>query len=208
MYKDWSSAHALQGASVVWHYSLLLMHSFNKTEADVFSCRLCFLKAFPFISLIAIFVRIWSINAQTEVSTFTETSNLKPPSGRLYSICARKQNQSLNKHYQCVNCSYCTQRCETSIAENFALPSSCIYMQIVHDSGATLIISVDKRCFYSSKVGEQYIYTVLIHHNDLTVYIHHSYEVNFTVRHLTALLLFFTKLTAPDTREKVFGEAT
>ena len=41
-----------QGASVVWHKSLLLMNSFNKTEAAVFSCRLCFLRAFPFISLI------------------------------------------------------------------------------------------------------------------------------------------------------------
>jgi len=40
--------HAL-GASVVWHHSLLLMNSFNKTEAAVFSCRLCFLRAFPFI---------------------------------------------------------------------------------------------------------------------------------------------------------------
>jgi len=37
---------------VVWHHSLLLMNSFNKTEAAVFSCRLCFLRAFPFISLI------------------------------------------------------------------------------------------------------------------------------------------------------------
>ena len=46
----WSSAHAL-GASVVWHHSLPLMNSFNKTEAVVFSCRLCFLRAFPFISL-------------------------------------------------------------------------------------------------------------------------------------------------------------
>ena len=33
------------------HHSLLLMNSFNKTEAAVFSCRLCFLMAFPFISL-------------------------------------------------------------------------------------------------------------------------------------------------------------
>ena len=47
----WSSAHAL-GASVVWHHSLPLMNSFNKTEAAVFSCRLCLLRAFPFISLI------------------------------------------------------------------------------------------------------------------------------------------------------------
>jgi len=41
-----------QNASVVWHHSLLLINSFNKTEAAVFSCRLCFLKYFPFISLI------------------------------------------------------------------------------------------------------------------------------------------------------------
>jgi len=47
----WSSAYAL-GASVVWHHSLLLMNGFNKTEAAVFSCRLCFLRAFPFISLL------------------------------------------------------------------------------------------------------------------------------------------------------------
>jgi len=31
---------------------VLLMNSFNKTEAAVFSCRLCFLRAFPFITLI------------------------------------------------------------------------------------------------------------------------------------------------------------
>jgi len=36
----------------VWHHSLLLMNSFNKNEAAIFSCRLCFLRAFPFISLI------------------------------------------------------------------------------------------------------------------------------------------------------------
>jgi len=34
------------------HHSLPLMNSFNKTEAAVFSCRLCFLRAFPFISFI------------------------------------------------------------------------------------------------------------------------------------------------------------
>jgi len=47
----WSYAHAL-GASVVWHHALLLMNSFNKTETAVFSCRLYFLRAFPFIGLI------------------------------------------------------------------------------------------------------------------------------------------------------------
>ena len=36
----------------MWHHSLQLMNSFNKTEAAVFSCRLCLLRAFPFISLI------------------------------------------------------------------------------------------------------------------------------------------------------------
>ena len=41
-----------QGASVVRHHSLLLMNGFNKTEAVVFSCRLCFLRAFPLISSI------------------------------------------------------------------------------------------------------------------------------------------------------------
>jgi len=40
------------GASVVLHHSLLLMSGFNITEAAVFSCRLCFLKAFPFIILL------------------------------------------------------------------------------------------------------------------------------------------------------------
>ena len=38
---------------MVWHHSLPLMNSFNKTEAAVFSCRLCFLRAFPFISFIS-----------------------------------------------------------------------------------------------------------------------------------------------------------
>jgi len=32
--------------------TLIKSNSFNKTEAAVFSCRLCFLRAFPFISLI------------------------------------------------------------------------------------------------------------------------------------------------------------
>ena len=32
---------------VVWHHSLLLINSFNKTDAAVFSCRLCFLRDIP-----------------------------------------------------------------------------------------------------------------------------------------------------------------
>ena len=47
----YSSAYVL-GASVVWHLSLPQINSLNKTEAAVFQCSLCFLKAFSFISLI------------------------------------------------------------------------------------------------------------------------------------------------------------
>jgi len=42
-------------------YQISLMNSFNKTEAAVFSCRLCFLRAFRFISsnmIIRIFANI------------------------------------------------------------------------------------------------------------------------------------------------------
>ena len=35
-----------------WHLSLPLMNSFNKIEAAIFPCRLCLLRAFPFLSLI------------------------------------------------------------------------------------------------------------------------------------------------------------
>jgi len=49
-FKKKSSAHAV-GASVVWHLSLSLMNSFNKTKAAIFLCRLCFLRVFPFLSL-------------------------------------------------------------------------------------------------------------------------------------------------------------
>ena len=45
-----------QGASVVWHHSLLLMNGLNKSEAAVFSCRLSFMRAFSFISFFVVFV--------------------------------------------------------------------------------------------------------------------------------------------------------
>ena len=45
-----SSAHALGDCSIYASF-LPLMNSFNKTEAAIFPCRLCFLRAFPFISL-------------------------------------------------------------------------------------------------------------------------------------------------------------
>ena len=40
-----------QGVIGVASFIKLLMNGFNKTEAAVFSCRLCFLGAFPFTSL-------------------------------------------------------------------------------------------------------------------------------------------------------------
>jgi len=43
---------------VIILYVVVYMNSFNKTEVAVFSCRLCFLMAFPFISLIIIKVNI------------------------------------------------------------------------------------------------------------------------------------------------------
>ena len=38
-------------ASVVWHLSLTLMNSFNKTEASISRCRLCFLRTTIFLRL-------------------------------------------------------------------------------------------------------------------------------------------------------------
>jgi len=49
--------------SLVWHLSLSLMNSFNKTEVAVFPRRLCFLRAFPFIRLILLSFR----SKQTQV---------------------------------------------------------------------------------------------------------------------------------------------
>jgi len=45
--RKWNSANALGGVSGVESF-IILMNGFNKTEAAVFSCRLCFLKGFPF----------------------------------------------------------------------------------------------------------------------------------------------------------------
>jgi len=42
------------GLIIVPMHKLASSYDFNKTEATVFSCRLCFLGAFPFISLIYI----------------------------------------------------------------------------------------------------------------------------------------------------------
>jgi len=49
-----NSAHALVVwcGSVVWHLSLPRMKSFNNTQAAVFPCMLCFIKAFAFLSWI------------------------------------------------------------------------------------------------------------------------------------------------------------
>jgi len=51
--------------SIIWHISLPLMNSFNKTDAAVFPWRLCFLKALPFLSLLHILFRDsggWSVH--------------------------------------------------------------------------------------------------------------------------------------------------
>ena len=45
--------------SVVWHLSLPLINSFNKTKAAVFPCRLCFLGAFTFLSLILTYPQMY-----------------------------------------------------------------------------------------------------------------------------------------------------
>jgi len=42
----------LSDMSVVWHISLPLINSFNKTDAAIFPYRLWFLKGFFFVSLI------------------------------------------------------------------------------------------------------------------------------------------------------------
>ena len=63
-----------QGASVVWHHSLLQMNGFNKTEAAVFSCRLCFLRAFPFISLIHVHTYGYSMKALCPNTRLNESS--------------------------------------------------------------------------------------------------------------------------------------
>ena len=49
--KECATSITVSAVWEAWHHSLLLMNSFNKTEADVFLCRLCFLRVFPFISL-------------------------------------------------------------------------------------------------------------------------------------------------------------
>ena len=47
----WSSGVSFTRNRTCGH--VLLMNSFNKTEAAVFSCRLCFLRVFLFISLMS-----------------------------------------------------------------------------------------------------------------------------------------------------------
>jgi len=63
------SAHALGGASMMWHHSLLLMNSFNKTEAAVFSYRLCFLRVFHFISLVEPLTHICAVSVTNNVAS-------------------------------------------------------------------------------------------------------------------------------------------
>ena len=46
------SVFDINNVTVIEHHLLLFMNGFNTTEAAVFSCNLCFLRAFTFISLI------------------------------------------------------------------------------------------------------------------------------------------------------------
>jgi len=57
----------------VWHHSVLLMNSFNKTEAAVCSCRLCFLRAFPFIIFNVLDLSVFLSNTNVAV---TKLSNI------------------------------------------------------------------------------------------------------------------------------------
>jgi len=47
------------------------MNNFNKTEAAVFSCRLCFMRAFPFISLIDFCTFVSLFNPFIDIPSFT-----------------------------------------------------------------------------------------------------------------------------------------
>jgi len=62
----------------------LLMNSFNKTEAAIFSCRLCFLRAFPFISLNHV---MSSDSCSVSVSRFTNTCFHRTSSPGCYGYC-------------------------------------------------------------------------------------------------------------------------
>jgi len=72
-----------KGASVVWHHSLLLMNSF--------SCRLCFLRAFPFISSDNIFIII-SYSPLTLHIKLNPAQSISVPS--LFWAISLKQNVS------------------------------------------------------------------------------------------------------------------
>jgi len=62
------------------------MNSFNKTEAAVFSCRLCFLRAFPFISLYKFYhhhdcsystqYNMWTETLDGSIVCYTNTTNM------------------------------------------------------------------------------------------------------------------------------------
>ena len=58
--------------------SFVLMNSFNKTEAAVFSCRLCFLRAFPFISLNQETLAGKGLKALNVLLNSTKQYNFKP----------------------------------------------------------------------------------------------------------------------------------
>jgi len=55
------------------------MNSFNKTEAAVFSCRLCFLRAFPFISLMNMHTWIPHSDFSKALSLYPSEKSIENP---------------------------------------------------------------------------------------------------------------------------------
>jgi len=76
----WTPVVAVDSGYVVtlvfWHHSLILMNGFKKTEVVVFSCRLCFLRAFSLFSLMTQMV-IFSCLYQTNQCGKNRTSLLR-----------------------------------------------------------------------------------------------------------------------------------
>jgi len=97
-----SSAYARYGSLLVWHPLLPLMNSFNKTEAAFFSCRLFFLRAFSFISLI-VFISILyvcGIFKRQYCPYYPVGVRIKNYCVRIFQLCSYYPLQHvLEKHY-------------------------------------------------------------------------------------------------------------
>ena len=96
-----------KGASVVWHRSLLLMNGFNKTEYDVFSCRLCFLRAYPFISLMNSFTDLMLKCIFARVFCFVET--IKSHKDNIHYVKTRHMPCKFKQIDACLMTCYCNR---------------------------------------------------------------------------------------------------